>query len=82
MHDVLRCIERCGEHQATLTQHTGDTEGLRERALDMLRDVEHELCTLAASFITAPMSGRMFTPLPHEYISEEERRESLYKQMQ
>ena len=47
----------------------------------MLKDVEQKLCSLAASCITAPMSGRMFTALPHEYVSEKERRQSLEAQM-
>jgi hypothetical protein len=79
--EVLESIARCSEHQAALRQHAPDAEALRERAMDMLQDVEQRLCNLAASFITAPMSGRMFTPLPHEYTSEKERLESLYAQM-
>lgn len=77
--EVLACIATCSEHQAALAAHEADAQKLRERALDMLKDVEQKLCALAASCLTAPMSGRMFTPLPH--VSEKERRQSLEAQM-
>jgi hypothetical protein len=79
---VLQRISKCGEHQAVLRQLPADAEQLRERALDMLQDIEHDLCELAAIFITAPMSGRIFTPLPHEHTSEQVLVESLHAQMQ
>ncbi len=56
--EMLESISRCSEHQAALRQHAPDAEALRERAMDMLQDVEQRLCNLAVSFITAPMSGR------------------------
>ena len=79
--EVLGCIAACAEHQAALAAPEADAQKLRERALDMLKDVEQKLCALAASCLTAPMTGRMFTPLPHEYVSESERRQSLEAQM-
>lgn len=79
--EVLGCIAACSQHQAELGVHEPDAQRLRERAQDMLKDVEQKLCSLAASCLTAPMSGRMFTALPHEYASEKERRLSLEAQM-
>jgi hypothetical protein len=79
--EVLGCIAACSQHQAELGVHELDAQRLRERAQDMLKDVEQKLCALAASFLTAPMSGRMFIPLPHEYVGEEQRRQSLEAQL-
>jgi hypothetical protein len=79
---VLQIISKCGEHQAVLQQLPGDAEQLRERAIDILQDIDQEMCGLAAQFITAPMSGRIFTPLPHEHMSEQRLVESLHAQMQ
>lgn len=78
---VLHTIKRCEEHAEALRQHPADAEKLRERSLDILLDVEQHLCELAAMFVTAPMSGRLFTPLPHEHLSEAERVLSLEQQM-
>jgi hypothetical protein len=78
---VLQAIERCDEHARTLRQLPPDAESVRERALDIVQDLEQQLCQLAAMFITAPISGRIFTPLPHEYVSEAERVLSLEEQM-
>ena len=78
---VLQTITLCGEHEAALRQHPADAELLRERALDMMQEIEQHLCQLAATFITAPMCGRIFTPLPHEHTGEQERLESLHAQM-
>jgi hypothetical protein len=79
---VLKRISACEEHQAVLKHLHGDVEQVRERALDMLQDIEQELCKLAAEFVTAPISGRIFTPLPHEHLSEQQSSESLHVQMQ
>jgi hypothetical protein len=58
---VLHRISKCCEHQEVLRQLPADAEQLRKRIMDMLQDIEQELCKLAAIFITAPMSGRIFT---------------------
>jgi hypothetical protein len=78
---VLQSIRKCGEHEATLSHLPPDAEQLRERAIDMLQDIEQQLCELAAIFITAPMSGRIFTPLPHEHTDAQQQLESLHAQM-
>jgi hypothetical protein len=43
----------------------------------MMQDIEQHLCQLAVTFITAPMCGRIFTLLPQEHTSEQERLQSL-----
>lgn len=78
---VLKSIDSCEKHALTLQQHRADAQQLRESALDMLKDLEQQLCELAAIFITAPISGRIFTPLPHEHLSEAEQVLSLEEQM-
>ena len=73
---VMQTIALCGEHESALRNHQADAELLRERALDMMQDIDQHLCQLAATFITAPMCGRIFTLLSHEHTSEQERLES------
>jgi hypothetical protein len=79
---VLQKIVNCSEMQKILQSMPADAEQIRERAVDMLRDIEQQLCDLAATFITAPMSGRIFTPLPHEFGTEQRLVQSLEDQMQ
>jgi hypothetical protein len=79
---VLKKIVHCSEMQKILQSMPADAEQIRERAVDMLRDIEQQLCDLAATFITAPMSGRIFTPLPHEFATEQRLVQSLQDQMQ
>jgi hypothetical protein len=81
---VLQKIVNCSEMQKILQSMPANAEAeqIRERAVDMLRDIEQQLCDLAATFITAPMSGRIFTPLPHEFATEQRLVQSLQDQMQ
>jgi hypothetical protein len=80
--DVLRCVQRCSEHQKTLTGlAASDRDSAQQLALDMLQDMEIELCNLAASLVTAPISGRIFIPLPPEYVDKQVQAESLHAQL-
>ena len=84
VNDVLRCLARCAEKQealARLPARHDEAAAVKQQAEDALRDLEIDLCNLAASFVTAPMSGRMFVPLPNEYVSEAAARESRHAQM-
>jgi hypothetical protein len=85
VNDVLRCIARCTEKQQALamlpTHENEHAVAVKQHAEDMLKDIEIDLCNLAASFVAAPMSGRMFIPLPPEYVSEQEKHDSRHAQM-
>jgi hypothetical protein len=87
LNDVIRCIERCTEHKLALSElgrvHGGNEAVLPvlQRAQDMILDMEIELCKLAASLVTAPISGRMFIPLPPEYISKQAQTTSMHAQL-
>ena len=81
---VLRCIARCTEKQealARLPARHDEAAAVKQHAEDALRDLEIDLCNLAASFVTAPMSGLMFVPLPNEYVGEAAAQESRHAQM-
>ena len=74
--------EKVKEELACLPARQQETIDLKMRAEDMLQDLEVHLCKMAASLATAPMSGRMFIPLPSEFVSEEQAYESRHAQMQ
>ena len=83
--EVLLCIKKCTEKQtelACMPARQQETIDLNMRAEDMLQDLEVHLRKMAASLATAPMSGRMFIPLPSEFVSEEQAYESRHAQMQ
>jgi hypothetical protein len=84
VNDVLQCIARCTEKQEALKRLPARHEeavALKQQADDMLKDIEIDLCNLAASFVTAPMSGRLFIPLPCEFVDEQAAQESVVAQL-
>jgi hypothetical protein len=81
MEVVLKCIELCDQSKNTIQNMRGDSEKIRECAVDHFKDMESRLCEMAAMFLAAPMSGRLFTPLPHESLNEEQLQQSLEAQM-
>jgi hypothetical protein len=84
VNDVLRCIARCTEKQealARLPARLDEAAAVKQHTEDALSDLEIDLCNLAASFVTTPMSGRMFVPLPNEYVGEAATQESRHAQM-
>ena len=50
------------------TTHSKFVEDTRE----LLEDVKIDLCNLASRLVTAPITGRMFLPLPVDYVSPED----------
>jgi hypothetical protein len=84
VNDVLRCIAQCTAQQQALAavqcRHE-EAATVKQQAEDMLKDMEITLCNLAASFVTAPMSGRLFLPLPNEYVDETQAQESRLAQL-
>jgi hypothetical protein len=82
--EVLLCIQTCTDKQAELASipaQQQETIDLKVRAGDMLQDIEIHLCKMAASLVTAPMSGRMFIPVPSEFVSEQAVYESRHVQL-
>jgi len=84
LNDVLQCIALCETKQTALQRLAARHEEaatIKQQAEDMLKEIEIELCSLAASFITAPMSGRLFVPLPSEFVDEQTAQDSVVAQL-
>ena len=52
-----------------------------EELREMLEDVKIDLCRLASLLVTAPITGRIFLPLPAAYVSAEDAQKSLRAQL-
>ena len=80
--DVLKCISIIDARRDAMQAQAENAAQLRESSVDMLQEIQEILSNLIASFITAPVSGRMFIPLPPAYVTEEDKTRSLQQQMQ
>ena len=49
--------------------------------LDAFLELDEALSSLASHLITAPITGRMFIPLPPAYVTQEEKDKSLSQQL-
>ena len=74
---ILKCIRMVSEKQERLEAGGAEASGVRET----LEDVRIELCRLASLLVTAPITGRMFLPLPGAYVSAEDAQKSLRSQL-
>ena len=54
---------------------------MREKTHEVLEDVKIALTNMLSLLVTAPITGRMFLPLPINFLSEEEIAASLCTQM-
>ena len=53
----------------------------RNSVLDMLEEISILLCKLLSTMITAPITGRMFTPLPSSKFNTDNLHSSAQEQM-
>ena len=82
---VLHCISILDTHRDAIqaqTEQSNDARQLRERSADMLQEIKIVLCNLITGLITAPVSGRMFIPLPPAHVTEADKALSLQQQLQ
>jgi len=78
---ILKCIRLVEEKHAMLGATEKNTEAALEDARELLFDVRIALCRLASALVTAPITGRMFLPLPASYVTPEEAQASLRLQL-
>ena len=62
-------------------KHAKSTDVSVEAARELLFDVRIALCRLASALVTAPITGRIFLPLPPSYVSPEDAHRSLRAQL-
>ena len=87
---ILKCIRMVSEKQqllSSLHEQRGfkDCNTTRSKFVEdtreLLEDVKIDLCNLASRLVTAPITGRMFLPLPVDYVSTEDAHKSLHAQL-
>jgi hypothetical protein len=78
---ILKCIRLVEQKQAALAAKDKSTEAAIEDARELLFDVHIALCRLASALVTAPITGRIFLPLPSSYVTPEEAQVSLRSQL-
>lgn len=87
---ILKCIRMVCEKQASMSAaQGGDAKAASvdakaasvEELREMLEDVKIDLCRLASLLVTAPITGRIFLPLPAAYVSAEDAQKSLRAQL-
>ena len=77
---VLECISLLDTYTVKYRK-TGQEHVDRNSVLDMLEEISILLCKLLATMITAPITGRMFTPLPSSKFNTDDLHSSLQEQM-
>ena len=77
--DIVCCIKFVNEQQKKLA--SSDSSKLMETTNEILRDVEAKLCHLVSQIITAPINGRLVMPYPTECLTADQKKFSLYEQL-
>jgi hypothetical protein len=79
---MLRCIGTISESQKRLSALTPQQhERLLEDTHEILEDVRISLCNMLSLLVTAPITGRMFLPLPADSLSDQTIEASLCAQL-
>ena len=78
---ILKCLRLVEEKQAALRATDKGAAAALEDAREVLFDVHIALCRLASALVTAPITGRIFLPLPASYVTPEEAQASLRLQL-
>lgn len=81
INSILHCLRLIEQKQELLAKDGKCKESSPESVKEVLFDVHIALCKLASVLVTAPITGRMFLPLPQSYVSHEEQQESLRAQL-
>lgn len=79
--NVLDCMQIVDKHMNSIRNSSKQGEALKELCVDALEEVTVALCKLLGLLITAPISGRMFVPLPASHFDAAAKEKSLQKQL-
>jgi len=79
--NVLECMQVVDKHVQGIKNSKEQGEALKAYCTDALEEITIALCKLLGLLITAPISGRMFVPLPSSQVSAEAREKSLQEQL-
>ena len=78
---VLQCMQVVDKHMNKIRDSSTQGETLKELCVDALEEVTVALCKLLGLLITAPISGRMFVPLPASHFDAAAKKKSLQEQL-
>ena len=86
--EVLQCIKILNLKQEELERLLCRESVMNKKdcnvktfCLDAFLELDEALSSLASHLITAPITGRMFIPLPPAYVTQEEKDKSLSQQL-
>ena len=86
--EVLQCIKILNLKQEELERLLCRESVMNKKecsvktfCLDAFLELDEALSSLASHLITAPLTGRMFIPLPPAYVTQEEKDKSLSQQL-
>ena len=83
IHDVLRIVCVIQNKKAALQKISAvDSNVIRQFSNEVLDDIDADLSALLSTMINSPLTGTMFTPLPQDFVSIEDRETSLVRQLQ
>ena len=54
-----------------IKKQTQDSSQNQSEMKEFLDDIHTKLCSLMSAMISSPLSGRMFLPMPREYLPED-----------
>ena len=78
---VLECMQVVDKHMNNIRNSSTQGDTLKELCMDALEEVTVALCKLLGLLITAPISGRMFVPLPASHFDAAAKKKSLEEQL-
>lgn len=86
--EILQCIKIFNLKQVELERLICKESVINKKeccvktfCLDAFLELDEALSSLASHLITAPITGRMFIPLPPAYVTQEEKDKSLSQQL-
>lgn len=80
--NVLECLRSIEMYKNKLKLCTLAPPSIKEYYLDAFEELTIVLCRLITQLVTAPISGRMFIPLPASQCTHSDKQTSLTQQLQ
>ena len=84
IHNIITALQKLDNTKTKIEEmptSTSDAASVKQRCIELLQDIDAELCHLVSDLTNSPLNGKLFVPLPQHFESASKQETSVNFQL-